>query len=491
MLKPEGQPGDALLKGILQDVSRRYQLPSIAASAPLKPDADAAALLAQTIEQARLALASDKRPDAALESVFTLALAQLIGQAMRKDAGDPAFQATLLRQRSHSVREYAALTAQEKSDARRVRSAVNAIAHPARLQRSPAGKQRNALAELQAAMVSASWLWVFDTAGRIAQQSGVMNEPALMGKLADLLESTALQRLKRLQALESDEQVREYQALWARNGPRVGSDEAAAQGSASQRRGAAVEERAALAVERLAQRLNQADRNASARARYRMVSSLHVPASLPASREYAKSEWDVVLLRRTEASLDGHEAQAPHHAVLREAQAPDRAVSQEADVWQVCLLVEAKASVDAAAIDLPRLLRGLRLLAHADAGKTYSFEAKQGTVRLSGASLKALTAEAPGLAATVLYCSDAPLEGKPRLLSAASRMQLLSAPASLQFADALAQGREPDAATLAPVWEALLESPRWDSVLHQYAALRQARALMVHVDDLMAAAAGR
>ena len=158
-----------------------------------------------------------------------------------------------------------------------------------------------------------------------------------------------------------------------------------------------------------------------------------------------------------------------------------------APVWDVCLLVEAKASTDAATTDLPRLLRGLRLLAHADAQTTYVFESHQGPVRLRGAALAALSADDADLAGTILYFSDAPADTAPRLLNAAGRMQLLSAQESLDFASALASGEAPDASALSPVWQQLLVAPRWSTVLNQFARLRQVRELMVHVDDVHAA----
>ena len=154
--------------------------------------------------------------------------------------------------------------------------------------------------------------------------------------------------------------------------------------------------------------------------------------------------------------------------------------------WDVCLLVEAKSSVDAAATDLPRLLRGLRLLAHADDGDVYAFKTQQGMVALRGASLAALDGDGMTLASRVLYCCDAAADSAPRLLSAASRMQLLSAPASVEFASRIAADQQAGAEGLEPVWDELLASPRWSPVLHQYAMLRQARELMVHTDDLLA-----
>src|SRR5690606_20420442 len=129
-----------------------------------------------------------------------------------------------------------------------------------------------------------------------------------------------------------------------------------------------------------------------------------VPSSIPGNAERAKSEWDVVLLRQAE-TLDTE------------------------PVWDICLLVEVKASVDAATTDFQRLLRGLRLLANARKDIVYPVTTRQGEMRLSGASLSTLPVDADDLADTVLYCSDASVETAPRLLSAASRMQLLSAQA--------------------------------------------------------------
>ncbi len=274
-----------------------------------------------------------------------------------------------------------------------------------------------------------------------------------------LLNSAALTRLRRLDTLASDDLVRQYQTLWDQHGPRPGSLEAVSQGSASQRRGAVVEALAAQALEALARRLNEAE---GAQASYRVVTSMRVPASIPASHERAKTEWDAVLLRQ---------------AKMADASA----------AWDVCLLVEAKASADAATTDLPRLRRGLRLLAHAEQNVDYAFEAQQGAVRLRGASLRTLAIDDTDLTRVVLYCCNAPAEAAPRLLSAASRMQLLSAPASVEFASALAQKHTADPQDLEPVWHQLLESPRWAMVLHQYPTLLQARELMVHTDDLLAA----
>ena len=142
---------------------------------------------------------------------------------------------------------------------------------------------------------------------------------------------------------------------------------------------------------------------------------------------------------------------------------------------------------DAATTDLPRLLRGLRLLAQADIGTTYGFASNDGDVRLRGASLSTLPTEQGDLARAVLYCCDGPEERAPRLLNAASRMQLLSAEASLDVAMRLEDGSPVTPSLLRPVWRLLLEAPAFTSVLHQYATLRVVRELMVHPHDLLTA----
>ena len=457
----------ALLDETLRAVSRRYRLPAIAAVPGPPHAAQPATALAAAIERAREALDRNEVPGAALKRVFIEALARLIHDAIRPGSGDPAFQAMVLRHRHAHLREYASLAAHTARDRRAVYATVNAIAHPARQQRSAPGPQRDALARLHAAASAASWETVYDIAKRLLAMPKGADASSIQRGLSRLLDGPELDRLRRLEELAADALVRQYQTLVNRNGPRPGSSTAAAQGAAAQQRGAAVEALATQALETLAQRLNQAERDPQA---YRVVSSMRVPASIPANPDRAKSEWDVVLLRRVKG----------HHS-------PD---GGHAPVWGICLLVEAKASVDAATTDLARLLRGLRLLAHADGNTVYPFETRQGVVALHGASLHALATDESSLARSVLYCCDAPAEAAPRLLGAASRMQLLSAPASVKFASALAEKKHADPQDLEPVWRDLLESPRWRAVLWQYPTLRQARELMVHTDDLLAAIRG-
>lgn len=452
-----------MLDDFLKAVVRRYRLPTDACLPPGTRTANPSATLALAIERARQAIAGGGEPVAELTRVFTGALARLIGEAMHPEGGDPVIQAMVLRHRHAHVREYASLYARAGQDRRQVRAAVDAVAHPARLQRMPGGPVQQALAQWRTAASRESWRDLRMGLPRLLGMPDIASDTPLQAGLARLLEHPALVRLQRLDALASDELVRHYQALWDGHGPRQGSAEAAAQGGVSQKRGKAVEAAAARALGALAGRL---DREEGAGAVHRVVTSMRVPSSIRASRERAKTEWDVVLLRRV-PDMDGEPA------------------------WSVRLLVEAKASIEAATTDLPRLQRGVRVLAQAEAGVAYSFQASEGAVRLCGSSLRELSADEAGVARSVLYCCDAPAEPTPRLLGAASRMQLLSAPASLAFASALAEGRDPDPRGLEAVWNELLHAPGWAAVLDQYPRLRQVRGLMVHVDDLMAAITGK
>lgn len=449
-------PSSALLEEILRTVARRYRLPAMAAQVN---EANPATALAMAIEKARQARSANEVPDPALKHGFIEALAQMIREAMRPESGDPAFQAMVLRHEAAQVREYAALSAHADQDRRLVHTMVNAIAHPAKQHRLAPGRQREALARLHASASSVSWSELSDTAQALLSMPEIANESPLRQGVARVLDSPALRRLRRGEALASDELVRRYQSLWDKHGPRPASPTALAQGSASQRRGAAVETLATEAVEALAKRLNEDEKSGGP---YRVVTSMRVPASISTRSHRAKSEWDVVLLR---------------HAKTVDA----------TPAWDVCLLVEAKASVDAAATDLSRLLRGLRLLAQADKNFVYAFNTRQGVVNLRGVSLSALASDKIGLVKTVLYCCDAPVETAPRLLGAAGRMQLLSAQASLEFACNLAEKQSAEPQGLEPVWNELLESPRWSAVLHQYPTLCQVRELMVNIDDLWSA----
>ncbi|WP_322033768.1 3-deoxy-D-arabino-heptulosonate 7-phosphate synthase [Paraburkholderia sp. J76] len=459
-----------LLETILRDVPRRYRLPQdIAASASLLRDAAPATALAVVIEQTRQAVSHGNAPDAALKSRFIDALAAMITEAIQPDSGDRAFQAMVLRHRNAEVREFASLSAQADQDRRQIHVAVNAIAHPARQQRTREAWQREALAQLHACASAAHhqshYAGLHDTLRiLLAVPDLAAKDAAFERALTNLLESPALARLCRLEALTTGTLVQQYISLLDAYGPRPGTPAAVAQGRASQQRGAAVEALAVKALEALAQRLNATHTEPQT---YRVVSSMRVPASIPGMHERAKTEWDVVLLER------------PHEQPL-----------DTEPVWNARLFVEAKASVESATTDLPRLMRGLRLLAQAEENVVYTFETRQGAVRLNGASLRTHGAEASRLMQTVLYCCDAPAESAPRVLNAASRMQLLSAQASIEFASAQQDGQHTDPAMLGAIWQQLTQSPRWHAVLNQYATLHLVRELMVHPGDLIAAIPG-
>ena len=454
-------PSPPLLDETLRVVARRYRLPAMDADFSRLQRTNPESALAILIEQARVEMVHGESRDGALKREFVETLAQIVRKALRTESGDPLFQAMVLRHQTAQVREYASLSAQADQDRRFVHASVNAIAHPAKTERILPGPHREALTELYERARSASWLAVHDAVQRLFADADVARQPSFQRALMQLVASPALERLQRLEALKSDDLVRQYESLLDRDGLRPGSSKAVAQGIASQQRGCAAEASATQALEALARRLNQAEGEAS----FRVVTSMHVPASIPASRERAKTEWDAVLLR--------HAKTVDHTAV-----------------WDICLLVEAKASVDAATTDFARLLRGLRLLARAEENLVYSFQTRQGIVRVHGASLRTLPTDEASLTSTILYCCDGPKEVAPRLLSAASRMQLLSAQGSLEFAGVLTATQHADPRCLEPVWHQLLESPRYRSVLNQYPMLRLVRELMVHSEDLLAAVNG-
>lgn len=437
-----------LLRTVLRTAPRRYAVPGLPADTGSGSRPETA--LAAAIERGRLAPA-----DAEAAPAFIAALARVTHDAWQRDA---AFQAAVLRHASPSVREYASISAQYAAqDRRSLQSAVHGFAHPAKLARLPQGAARAALAQLAALLDRADWPGLERAVARLLAAPPSAD---LLPALERLQALPALARLRRLVELEAEPEVVRYRAVLALLGPRQGSDDAFAQGAAARARGDSAEAEAADALRALAARLDRAD----APRRYRVVTSLRVPATLASDADRAKSEWDVVLLCQAGAA---------------------------AQAWDLCLLVEVKASADAAATDLPRLARGLAVLAAADPAMDYAFATTQGTVPIRGASLASLSG---ALDETVLYCcGDAAAEqdGRSgvRVLSAAARMQLLSAPATLDYAARLAAGEPPDTALLAPLWTQLLHAPRWQPVRDQYAVLQRARGLMVHTADLRRAIA--
>lgn len=463
------EPMPALrLESLLREIPRRYRLPDLPALPVWPRPADPAALpapastsLAIIIETARRALEAGKQPEATLQPRFIEAMVALIHEAIQPAAGDPGFQALALRHRSAPVREYLELSAQQQRDRRRIHNLVNAVAHPGKLRHMPTGSKRDTLERLQQAATHGDWPAMLAAAELLEAMPDIHANAGLAHTVHQLRDEPALLRLRGLERLLHHPDIQRYQHLLQQQGPAANSHAAAAQGAAARQRGMNVETLTKQALQALADRLNRSDPQAAVLP-YRVVTAMYVPAAFPKRQEGAKTEWDAVLLR----------------------QAPEPAAGTDAPAWDVCLLVEAKASADAAGTDFIRLLRGLRLLAHAQPDQLYLFKTREGVMPLRGASLCALPTEAARLHDTVLYCStDAP-DREPRLLTAAARMQLLSAAQSLKFAATLAQNGHADAQLLAPLWAQLLNAPPWQAVLHQYPAQRLARELMVHVDDL-------
>lgn len=461
----------ALLDKVLCTVPRRYRLSALSVGPVHSHTSNPSTALAHVIERARQAMVSGDNADAQLKRSFVQTLAQMINDALRADKGDPAFQAMLLQQHEVLVREYVSLLAHANHDRRTVLGRVNAIAHPGKQQPALPHWQRDAMAHLYAAS-SVSWSDLVDTARRIQALPQMERSPAFQDGVLRMLNSPEIQRLQRLEALTSTDVVRRYLSLSDKQGPRSGSRAAVAQGAQSQQRGAAVEALATRAIQMLAQLLNEAvdagqenDRDDTKRLTYRVVTSMRVPAQLANGTDYAKTEWDVVLLRQTTTAKTMPVSTTP--------------------VWDVCLFVEAKASPDAATTDFPRLLRGLELLAQADENNVYSFQTREGTVQVSGTSLRALDTDMTNVRRTVLYCCDAPADASSRLLSAANRARLLGEPASLEFARMLMQKQNPHPDSLEPLWHQLLESPRWHAVLHQYPMLQCVRELMIYPEDIV------
>ena len=239
----------ATLAAILRAIPRRYR--STARPAPgavAQPDPDSPiARLARAIEPLQAADASAQAPDGAVRHAFIDALAALIDEALRPDAGDPVFQGALQEYRHPVVREYLELRRQETADQRQLRTAINTVAHPAKPPRLAPGAGRESLARLHAEVSSGSWQQAAQTAQALLNLPQVHTDADLASALRALLDAPALARLQRLDALASDPRVRQYEAIREKQGPRSGSEEANAQGLLARQRGVAVEILAARA----------------------------------------------------------------------------------------------------------------------------------------------------------------------------------------------------------------------------------------------------
>jgi hypothetical protein len=267
-----------------------------------------------------------------------------------------------------------------------------------------------------------------------------------------------LPALERAVDLGAQPAVRRYEALRRQRGPLAGSAAAAAQGRTHAQRGERAEQATVRAFASICAMLNAREQ----RAALRVVHGLRSPARSvgPGS----KQEWDAAIVRG---------------AGTRQEPA------------DLLLLAEVKAAPAAAIPDLPRLLRGLRLLASAG---TCEFQAQGGALQVSAASLRSLQPEGDTLPTQVIYCCDADGREAPPLLASASKAVLLGQPASLVFAGRVLRGEAADPRELASLWQALAASPQLRSTLHQYALGEAVCAAMLQPADLqatVAALAGR
>jgi hypothetical protein len=404
-------------------------------------------------------------PPGAVRSIFLAALAQSIHRALAPEDGDLAFQALVMQAQDTAVREHAQLWQQRAADQRAMRVATNAVAHPGKLRRIPAGEARDALARLHELAEAGAWEELVQALTNLLAQPFAQKN--LQEPLRAILSDPALTRLARGSKLLRLEAVQRYQALCERQGPMAGSHAALSKGRASARRGEAAEETSSHALGGVADLLN---RHAEGNARYRVVRSLRNPAAFPGEANKAKEEWDAAIVRI--GAGDG---------------AGDGDGDGDGDGAELVLLAEIKASPSAATADFSRLLRGLRRLAEAAPEESYAFASADGETRIHGASLQRLLPDGDTLPPHVIYCCSAAPEPRPPVLSAASKAVLLAEPASLAFAHRLLAGAEaPLPELLAPAWDALMTEPRLRSALHQYDTARKARAAMLHPADLLA-----
>lgn len=462
--------GERLLAEILRGVKRRYRLEGLPeVSDEINNPLHCANQLAVVIELARRSLATGQEPGPGLRQRFVQGLRTLLRDAMQPAAGDPSYQALVLRHRSGVVQEYVALAVQQAQDSRRLQGILNAFAHPAKLVRMPAGRLKEQLTVLQAHVEAGRWSQAASQVTELLGEIGGATDaiaPAVAAGLERMQQDTSLLRLQRLEVLSREPDVQRYRELWERQGPPANSHAAHQNGVEGKLRGNNVETMTKQALQGLADYLNAHAEGEP----YRVVTAMYVPAALAAHQEGGKTEWDAVLLKQVTATSTRAE--------------PGRETAEDA-VWEVSLLVEAKASPDSVANDFPRLLRGLTVLAQADAGRNYAFKAREGNFLLRGSQLATLPTDADTLGGTVLYTSDAPADRNPRLLSAAARMQLMSSTEGIACAIALAEGRPANERELETLWAQLLHAPQWQAVLQQYHTICRARALMVHVDDLV------
>lgn len=435
----------AVLMRALRAAPRRYRLPPLPADVPAAWQASTATALAFAIEAAREAALGIAPLPGGVPDLFLRRLADLVRESLGRP-GDPSFQARVLQAGEPEVAEFIRLSTGLRADARTVREAVDAVAHPAKLERASAGATHHDLARLHALSRAGAWDALHEALSRCP--SGLEPESHRW--------APALSRLRRHTTLQHTPAVQRYLALLALAGPARGSALAATQGRNAARAGADAERASVAAFAAIARQLDDLDGTPGA---HRAVRGLLPPHDLPGESEKAKGEWDAAILR----------SEGP------------------ADPASIVLLAEVKASPAAATRDFARLRRGLQRFALAEPGRAYRFGSAAGEQAVAGDTLRALAPVDRALPPSVIYCCTAAPEAQPALLAAASQAVLLAEPASVAFALALARGEAPAPALLAPVWQALPVEPRLKSALHQDETARAAREVMLHPDDLLAA----
>lgn len=444
----------AALPDLLRLVPRRYRVPPLPADLEAAIAAGSEATLAFTIEAARLAMEDGAPATPAPAEAFTAALAALIHRAMTPVGGDSVFQSQVLQSRDPQVREWTRLESFATGDARALRAAVDAFAHPGKLRDVPEGPRRLALANLHARAAAGEWhALASETESMLSNLAG--DEAPLLAGLRDLAAHPALQRRMQAETMASLDAVQRYRALRARRVPVAGSDIALDQGRASAREGAQAEHSAAEALEHLAALLN--DLEDGRRGAHRVLRTLLTPRELSGGGDRSKEEWDAAIVKCT----DG-------------------------EPCDLVLVAEVKAAPAAVTSDMPRLLRGLARLAQAPTEASFVFASVDGPVRLSSGSLRALHPDGRSLPAQVIYLCSAPAEARSALLGAAAKAVLLAEPASIGFASALAAGESPAPADLMIVWQALPREPRLRAALYQYDTARRAREATLNTADLSA-----
>jgi hypothetical protein len=427
------------IEAVLHATPHRFAMPTLPPDAAAAQALGPSAALVWAMEQARRAASGGGAPEVDGEAVFVQALIALVDAALRPVAGDAAFQARVLQARSASVAAHVQLSASSAADRRQVRAAVNAWAHPAKLRALPADLQ-GALRALHEAMQAGAWM-------RLGQ---ALDRPAVPAPLRqDGSVRAAIERLAQAERLLDDEDVRRFEGLRARQAP--------GGAATATERGQAAEQSAAEAFVALAAFIHA--RLPPDSPRLRVVTRLLLPAGFPGEPARSKNEWDVALVE------DAGAASAGLH-----------------------LLAEVKASPEAAASDLPTLLRGLQRLGQADAEAVYPLPSDDGVVVLQGRSLRAFEPCAHALPPQVLYLSTAAAEPSPPWLDAAARGLLLSQPQVIEFALQRESGRgHADDAPLRALWAALPHDRRLRSLLHHHDTARHVRAAMLHPADLRAA----